>query len=1295
MKGSSLRDERGEEAIDEEQRRATDTVHTARLKWRKLDDLAPHYVPELHSSYLRALLEGIETHDATNIALSGSYGAGKSSILEGLQKRYASQTIQVSLATVRAPEESTNGKATPTPSANDLQKEIVKQILYVVDPSKTPASRFPRTSKFQWFRAFRGALLAGLAGAAVQWLVTLIIAFAQADATFTWRPVVYLPTFLGVTLIVLLLLRLTNGRLAISDFTAGPAKLTLSDKSGSYFDDYLDEIVYFFQVSKKRILILEDMDRFDNVEVFEDLRALNVLLNHSAQLQTTQLHGKDNRWSKILRLRRPAKPVEIEHANLESLETIPEGFHDGPIVFVYAIRDSLLADTVQATSDVHHDPFTRTKFFDLIVPVVPFVTQQNARGALKKELKLLVGEESSDPHTIAARPSDSLVRAIAQYFPDQRQIRNIRNEFAMYRDRLLQPGKHPEELTADRLLALVLYKNLEVADFERIRLGKGKLHWLLRLSQALVTENLQEITTRLSHPSPEALQAQAEDLARRLLTRARPLGIQFQEAVRRPGYSSPHYRELSLEDLSDVQRWMGIAAGRDLVYGNGRTLDRDAIEKAFDTSLNFADAKATPLSHEQREQLVNDRDELERATWLKLWTLPQFALAEDSDAWGEMQSRPDCPLSFAQIATKVMGEGLASELIAAGNLTQNFALLSARFDSEFLGIEAQNFAAAVTETPGRRHLFAISHDAIREVLAEHTATILERSGMVNIHVLEYLLISAPHEIHRVLAQLRSWTADDQTFMRDFCSRYSSGIPLEPLANAFGYLTSLAPNVLAFIATDSSISEAHRVKLFDTALGRVRVGELPTTVATNETVRRYAQDVQSSLDSLAMDDKRAIAAANCLVELNTTIHALRPLSNPVREVFVAHGLFDMTTANLSVIVGDEDPRWVSLERLRDQPEGYQATIARVDEYLAITDPGDADSHEGGRGATAESAEGLIGILSDLAAGQELTDADDLLRIIAGRSDPSIAVEELQGIDGTVQEALLLEDRALHTTSNLAARVISAGRATLGIATALRHNARPLVRGEADLSTLAVAVLTASHTHPDLLTANVVGDFLDQIQDHVELEEGTLLATTPPVAVRLIGDGWGDRDDLRAAATIDLDWTIREALLAADPEPDVAQTQQLLGPEDTLRFLNSTVVPNEVRAYAPFLVDTLLGGAHGQRNADAIARYLHTHRIGTDLPGVHRLAQAGAARAPLLALLCIAPARTEFEASPTETLNMLGGKYAAIISRDVRTPPTFDPTSEHNEFLALLEHTGIIRMRTPGRDGTLRITRLGGR
>src|SRR5687767_11402406 len=47
-----------------------------------LKSLAPHYVESQHGTYLRRLNEAIEDSRNRNIALTGRYGTGKSSILD-------------------------------------------------------------------------------------------------------------------------------------------------------------------------------------------------------------------------------------------------------------------------------------------------------------------------------------------------------------------------------------------------------------------------------------------------------------------------------------------------------------------------------------------------------------------------------------------------------------------------------------------------------------------------------------------------------------------------------------------------------------------------------------------------------------------------------------------------------------------------------------------------------------------------------------------------------------------------------------------------------------------------------------------------------------------------------------------------------------------------------------------------------------------------------------------------------------------------------------------------------------
>jgi hypothetical protein len=90
--------------------------------------------------------------------------------------------------------------------------------------------------------------------------------------------------FLGV--IWFLGLRALQSRVRVESVSAGGAAVKLSAKENSYFDEYLDEIVYFFQKTKTQVAIFEDLDRFRDPHIFETLRELNTVLNNSEQIKS-------------------------------------------------------------------------------------------------------------------------------------------------------------------------------------------------------------------------------------------------------------------------------------------------------------------------------------------------------------------------------------------------------------------------------------------------------------------------------------------------------------------------------------------------------------------------------------------------------------------------------------------------------------------------------------------------------------------------------------------------------------------------------------------------------------------------------------------------------------------------------------------------------------------------------------------------------------------------------------------------------------------------------------------------
>ena len=71
---------------------------------RELKSLRPHHESEQHDMYVKALNQAVRQREVTNIALSGPYGVGKSSILQGFRKgpdgKYRDDTIIISLSTL-------------------------------------------------------------------------------------------------------------------------------------------------------------------------------------------------------------------------------------------------------------------------------------------------------------------------------------------------------------------------------------------------------------------------------------------------------------------------------------------------------------------------------------------------------------------------------------------------------------------------------------------------------------------------------------------------------------------------------------------------------------------------------------------------------------------------------------------------------------------------------------------------------------------------------------------------------------------------------------------------------------------------------------------------------------------------------------------------------------------------------------------------------------------------------------------------------------------------------------------
>lgn len=302
--------------------------------------------------YLDRLNEAIDTKDVNNIALMGGYGSGKSTIIKTFQhlnERY--EFLNISLASFN--KKGNNKDKSINDSDENIKKDelerllevsILQQIFYHVKPSQIPESRFKRIINIPNWKIWTMSI------SFILWILSLILLLKydyldminppnwSNEAHFGWFSLIILLTSTtGLGLFAKLIINLfSNSKINKVNIKG---ELELGDNiNKSVFNEHLEEILYFFERTKFDVVIIEDLDRFDSTDIFTKLREINILLNNSLLI------------------------------NRE-------------INFVYAVGDDLFKDKKE-----------RVKFFEYIIPVIPFINSTNADD----QLRILIRESGLD-----------------------------------------------------------------------------------------------------------------------------------------------------------------------------------------------------------------------------------------------------------------------------------------------------------------------------------------------------------------------------------------------------------------------------------------------------------------------------------------------------------------------------------------------------------------------------------------------------------------------------------------------------------------------------------------------------------------------------------------------------------------------------------------------------------------------------------------------------------------------------------------------------------------------------------
>ncbi|WP_312245145.1 YobI family P-loop NTPase [Stutzerimonas nitrititolerans] len=1183
--------------------------------------LTPKYLPREHGGYVAAIEAALEADQIRNIALSGNYGVGKSSILREVAQRQEDRVVELSLSTLAPIEASKLDESVPiqaTTPTNRIQQEIVKQLLYREDPSKTPGSRFRRIERFRWHREMGATMLLGFAVAVIflltGWTAQIAAVFTTPNDLGVWAHLIVWAVAGGAALLVRWRF---YGKLHIKQFSAGSAAVTLDDNSVSYFDQYLDEIVYFFDVSHRDVVIFEDIDRFNDSHIFETLRALNTLLNSSPQIEK-------------------------------------------PIRFIYAIKDSIfdrigletegrkLEAEVLATDDPAQAEAVRanrTKFFDLVIPVVPFITHRSARNLAVQ----LLGEIE---HEVAPE----LLDLAAQYVPDMRLLKNVRNEFIVFRDRIFSGDGEQLKLSETDLFAMMLYKSTHLTDFETIRLGTSKLDILYKVSRELVTESIKRIEgerrvlrqrlARIDGAATRSAQL-GERLIAHVLRTAEAAGYRLQNAK-----FAFDRGALSSDDLKGTSFWTDFAAAEadDAVLKWSNTVRYNEVSLSFSRESLVA-ALGDPLDAESwndadREVLNEQIDEktedikfLRRADLGDLVKRPKFLVEFD-------QSKQ----SFEAIAKALLKPGLAFQLVRGGYINRNFTLYTSTFHGDRVGSAATNFIIHHVERDLMDEHFELASDDVDAVVRERGKNALKEPALYNIAILDRLLATDVDAADIMIRSLVDFGESQARFLQAYLA---AGEQRLRFVERF---TATFSRILIYLVSQADLDDASRLQLVDVALAH-----LPTSKQwTDSLVSGYLSAHCAEFTVLTSDETTLVQAERIgalFADATITVPHLELLYRQVRPSFVSRNLYEVTHENLTIAI--DNTATVALDVIHAANETvYNYVLGHLSTYLKAID---------GVSATIDANEHFLTVIEDV-LGQGASRLGDVVE----RAAPDCKVADLAEVSEEAWPALAKHRRFPATFSNVSRYFATLGSVNASLAkilTAAGEITDISTADEESKTTLAVAILAATDQLPsaalraELVASLSLDDYLDV--DGIAAEVGELFALL--LKHNIIADNARSYEHLAAT-----DWPTRKAFIRESRSFSSYMTPALVGADLAVLLTNDEIdlaIKGVVVEHAPEYAE-----AAGTRGLEELARFAtrHGHELLPDV--VQKMAQGRVAAAQIMLLL--KPHLVSISRDQLFTiLQALGGDYPQLTEVGY-DKPRIPNTAADRALLERLKRDGIV-------------------
>lgn len=427
---------------------------------------------DIDKSYVAAMKFALEEDDIKNVAIAGNYGSGKSSFIETykeINKNF--KPIHISLAHFSAlgdgkekidvSEEQNQSSS----QVNLIEGKVINQLLHQTDSKNIPLTVFkskknPEKSEHtRLSRAILGIILPTLFLLNYNSLVELAKkTFSIPPFNVPWPWVKLIIIVIMIFTVIIDVNRLSKLQLEKhfiknisiqSKNISGDIEL-FQDVNCSYFDKYLDDVLYLFDNCGSNVIIFEDIDRFETNLIFEKLREINTLVNN-----------KRKSADKIL--------------------------------FIYLIKDDMFTSN------------DRTKFFDFIIPMIPVITSSNS----VEKITEMLAEKNNVSKGLLKQLSiyvDDMRLAYNIYNEFILYKNNLLSQEKEENDK----ENSKLSLSEDKLFAIIVYKNIFPKDFSLLQKDKGFVYQLFHQIDSLKQENLKKKAKKIEELKEKISSAEQE-----------------------------------------------------------------------------------------------------------------------------------------------------------------------------------------------------------------------------------------------------------------------------------------------------------------------------------------------------------------------------------------------------------------------------------------------------------------------------------------------------------------------------------------------------------------------------------------------------------------------------------------------------------------------------------------------------------------------------------------------------------------------------------------------------------------